>query len=257
MSGAKRPVGEDDLTAYVDGELSAERRALVEEWLTAHPQERARIGADQRIRRHLADVIGPLADASLPDRLRVDAIRGRRRAERVEGLRRLAAAVVLLAVGIGAGWAMHGAIDRPGRSIGSEVVVATAAHNLFVAEKLHPVEVSADARDHLGTWLGNRIGKPVAIPDLSGEGLTLIGGRLLPGANGVPAGQLMYETRDGQRVTLFLQRGSGDDTAFAFAREGGIGTLAWRSPDLAYVLSGPGDRDRLMQYAHAVHAANL
>lgn len=257
MTGARRPVGEDDLTALVDGELSAERRALVEEWLTGHPQERARIEADLRIRRQLADVIGPLADASLPDRLRVDAIRARRRARRIAGAQRLAAAVALVGVGIGAGWALRGATDGPARHTGSEVAVAAAAHSLFVAEKLHPVEVSAEAREHLGTWLGNRIGKPVAIPDLSGQGLTLIGGRLLPGADGVPAGQLMYETRDGQRVTLFLQGGGGDDTTFAFAREGDIGTLAWRSPDLAYVLSGPVDRDMLMRYAHAVHAANL
>jgi anti-sigma factor RsiW len=38
MNDRKIPVTEDELHAYVDGELPAERRADVEAWLAAHPE---------------------------------------------------------------------------------------------------------------------------------------------------------------------------------------------------------------------------
>ena len=38
-------VGEDVLNAYVDGELSAERRSAVETWLAAHPEDAAKVAA--------------------------------------------------------------------------------------------------------------------------------------------------------------------------------------------------------------------
>src|ERR1700735_1671828 len=38
-------VGEDELNAYVDGELPADRRAAVEAWLAAHPDDAAKVAA--------------------------------------------------------------------------------------------------------------------------------------------------------------------------------------------------------------------
>ena len=46
MTRKNKPVGEDDLTAYVDGELPDERRAFVEQWLTQHPAEQRQILAN-------------------------------------------------------------------------------------------------------------------------------------------------------------------------------------------------------------------
>ena len=253
---ANCPIGEDDLTAYVDDELCAERRALVEQWLAAHPADRSRVDADLEMRDRLATLVGSLSEAPLPEGLRVARIAANRRARMMAGARRIAAMLALVAMGTGAGWLLRGA-SLAGSAVVPEVAAATLAHRVFVTEKLHPVEVSAAQSDHLGAWLGNRLGRPVSIPDLSGEGLTLLGGRLLPGDDGGPAGQLMYETETGERVTLYLQGGYGDETAFVFDQQGDVATLAWRSPDLAYVLSGPLGRDRLLNFAHLIHVANL
>ena len=38
-------VGEDELNAYVDGELPADRRAVVEAWLATHPDDAAKVAA--------------------------------------------------------------------------------------------------------------------------------------------------------------------------------------------------------------------
>ena len=45
MTEQDRNVTEDELHAYVDGELPAERRGIVEARLAAHPDDAARVAA--------------------------------------------------------------------------------------------------------------------------------------------------------------------------------------------------------------------
>jgi len=254
VTRGQNPVGEDDLVAFVDDALSAERRALVEDWLAEHPDVAARIARDRQVSARLRSALGAFGEGPLPAHLRVDAIRRDMRRRRMGAARLAAAAALLLAVGLGAGWTLND-YARGAAAPGDEIAAALEAHRIFVAEKAHPVEVSAEARDHLGVWLGNRLGTPVAIPDLGAAGLTLMGGRLLPGPDG-PAGQLMYEVPDGRRVTLYIQPGAGEARSFFFAAFEGEDALAWRSPELSYVLTGPFDRDRLIGIAHQIHGAS-
>lgn len=68
---------------------------------------------------------------------------------------------------------------------------------------------------------------------LEARGLSLVGGRLLPGDAEHPAAQLMYETAGGERVTLFL-RVVGDGaapTAFRATEEAGVATFYWVDGD--------------------------
>ena len=59
---------------------------------------------------------------------------------------------------------------------------ALAAHRLYIGEVRHPIEVRA-AEAHLLPWLSRRLGTTVRAPDLTAFDLTLLGGRLLPGAH--------------------------------------------------------------------------
>ncbi len=257
-----RPVGEDDLTAYVDGQLSAERRALVDEWLSRHPEHRARIEADIALADRLKRALDPVAEQPLPDRFRVDRLLRRRRSALSSAALRLAAVLALVAVGVAAGWflreRLEGGAGGPlpvAQGARPELTAALVAHRVYVPERLHPVEVAAESRKHLAVWLSNRLGARVTIPDLSAQGFTLVGGRLLPADDG-PAGLLMYQDDSGLRLTVYLAQGRGEESAFAFARDGQVNMLGWRSPDLAYVVSGPFDRDRLVQVAHAIEQAS-
>ncbi len=45
MKDNELPVMDDELHAYVDGELPADRRAAVEAWLATHPDDAARVAA--------------------------------------------------------------------------------------------------------------------------------------------------------------------------------------------------------------------
>ena len=53
MTSTHRPISEDDLTAYLDGELSEERRALVEAWLARNSAAAERLAHDRAVAERL------------------------------------------------------------------------------------------------------------------------------------------------------------------------------------------------------------
>ncbi len=254
MTRKNGPIGEDDLTAYVDGELLAERRALVEDWLEDHPEDHKRVEADMRIRDTLLDGLGGLVDEHLPARFQVDDIAAGMRNKRLAQFSRLAAVLALVAVSAASGWFARGRVPMTAAQVGDSEL-ALAAYRVYVPDKMRPVEIKAEASDSLGTWLGNRIGLTVSVPDLTKDGLRLIGGRLLPGEDGVPAGQLMYETTGGQRVTLYFRAAKDQNGSLIFKETGATNTLAWQFGEMAYVLAGPEGKDRLVELAMKVNAA--
>src|SRR5262245_1005962 len=91
-------------------------------------------------------------------------------------------------------WANSRASSVPARSPAAREFVhaATVAHVVYAPEKRHPVEVAAAEQQHLVQWLSKRLDRPLRVPDLSAQGYTLVGGRLLPGNDGARA-QFMFE----------------------------------------------------------------
>ena len=77
------------------------------------------------------------------------------------------------------------------------------AHIVYAADLRHPIEVPASEQRHLNAWLSRRVQQPLAAPDLSGAGFSLMGGRLLADG-GKPAALFMYESADGRRLTVVL-----------------------------------------------------
>src|SRR5204863_1436 len=77
---------------------------------------------------------------------------------------------------------------------------AAVAHAVYSPEVRHPVEVGADDEQHLLTWLSKRLGAKVRAPKLDEVGMSLVGGRLLPGDSG-PVAQFMYQSQNGRRAT--------------------------------------------------------
>src|SRR5262247_1113147 len=93
MSDRDSPVTPDELHAYVDGEIPADRRGAVEAWLANHPEDAARVAAWQ-------------AQAEpVPARLNLDKLA--RGARPWRGIAAAAAGVAFFA-GITAGWMAHG-----------------------------------------------------------------------------------------------------------------------------------------------------
>ncbi|AWV15296.1 anti-sigma factor RsiW [Methylobacterium sp. PvP062] len=257
MSGDPRPVGEDDLHGLIDGRLEPERQALVEAWLVGNPARAAEVSTDRVLRERLRARLAPIAEEAIPARLRVANIRSRHLYPGARWFPMAAAAVLCLALGSAGGWVGHALHGVPAAAAVAEAPAtqdAVAAFRTFVVEAVHPVEVRADEKPHLVTWLSKRLGHAVAAPDLSAQGFRLMGGRLLP-AGTEPAAMLMYDDDRGTRLTLYSRVGDGDGrTLFRFAREGDIAAFSWVDGGMSYVVTGRTDEARLLSVAQAVDA---
>ena len=132
---------------------------------------------------------------------------------------------------------------------------AALAHATYSPEVRHPVEVGADQEQHLVAWLSKRLGGEVRAPKLDGEGMALVGGRLLPRDPG-PVAQFMYQNAQGRRVTLYVRTEGLDqrETAFRFAREGRVRVFYWIDRKFGYALSSADmDREELLKLANVVY----
>jgi anti-sigma factor RsiW len=145
----------------------------------------------------------------------------------------IAAALTLVVLGSGIGWYGRDYLTPTRAASAYLIEAAVTAHELYVKEKTRAVEVAADA-PNLMTWLSNRITTPIDAPNLSGEGYTFLGGRLLPSdpEDGIPspAAQLMYENGEAQRVTLYITAALPDKAqSWRFETVGGVEAYYWAS----------------------------
>src|SRR4051794_24581560 len=248
MTEPNMPVTEDELHAYVDNELPAERRADVEAWLSTHSDDAERVQAWREMAQALHARYDSVADEPIPKRLDIDRLRHSPR-QWIMGA--IAASLLAFVAGGGVGWLAHGAAATP-TAFPSFTVDALDAQRLYVVEVRHPVEVPGSERTHLQQWLTKRCGWDVHAPQLDATGLKLVGGRLLPGPGG-PASFLMYESASGERFTLYASRASTDSTQMRYTSQASNGALYWADRGVGYVLSGPTDKDRLQQVAQLVY----
>jgi anti-sigma factor RsiW len=242
------PVTEDELHAYVDDELPAERRADVEAWLATHPDDAERV----RSWRAMADALharyDSVADEAVPKRLEIERL-VRQPRKWIYGA--VAATLVAFVAGGGVGWVARGAAASPS-TFQNFTEDALDAHRLYVVEVRHPVEVPGSERDHLQQWLTKRCGWDVRAPELAASGLKLVGGRLLPGPTG-PASFLMYESASGERFTVYTAKAAAETTQMRYAADGNDSAMFWADRGVGYVVSGGADRGRLTQIAQAVY----
>jgi anti-sigma factor RsiW len=244
-----QPVTEEELHAYVDGELPAERRNAVETWLSAHPEDASRVAGWRAQIDAIRARYGPLATEPVPARLDLD-----RLARNGRSWKTVAAAAVLVAFVAGglAGWLARGASVLGTNGLETFTSDAIDAHQLYTVEVRHPVEVPASDADHLVKWLSKRVGYNLLAPDLTPLGLKLVGGRLLPGPTGAAA-FFMYENASGERFTIYSARSNEPDTAMRYNVLGKCSAFYWVDGDVAYVVSGPPDREVLSKIATAAY----
>jgi len=242
------PITEDELHAYVDGELPDDRCANVEAWLKTHPEDAARVASWRAMAAVLQQRYGGVADEAVPRRLEIAQIMGRPRRWMWGAV---AAAIIAFVAGGSGGWTMHGVCAGPS-AFANFTHDALDAHRLYVVEVRHPVEVVGAERDHLQQWLSKRVGCAGSPPELEKEGLKLVGGRLLPGPDG-PAAFFMYEGPSGERFTIYSSRAKTADMQMRYVAKRNDASMFWSDQGVGYALCGPADRDRLQQVASLVY----
>jgi anti-sigma factor RsiW len=252
MIDRDQPVTEEELHAYVDGELPSERQSAVDAWLASHPEDMTRVSAWRAQADAIRSRFGTVVTEPVPARFDVDRLARRPWPWRAVA----AAAAVAFLIGGSAGWFGRDAFGAAGGVERSPVQAFTTdavdAYNLYVVEVRHPVEVQAADAEHMVQWLSKRVGYQLQAPDLEKVGLKLVGGRLLPGPTG-PAAFFMYEAPSGERYTIYCARSNAPDTALRYNDLGKATAVYWANNDVAYVVSGKGDRGRLNDVAMAAY----
>jgi anti-sigma factor RsiW len=192
---------------------------------------------------------GPLSDEPIPARHQA-VLASAESAPRRDRLAysRIAATITLLAIGGTGGW--FAALQfGPGASRPELAAEALRAYSTYVVEVAHPVEVPASDEAHLVTWLSKRLGHPITPPDFASYGFHLLGGRVVPDSNGTAA-LMMYEDRQGRRITLYVAPSEkGAETAFRFAEGDGAQGFWWVDEGIGCALVGDLPRDTLRAIA--------
>lgn len=255
------PMSDEELNAYVDDALTPERRAAVDDHLASHPADAERVAAYRAQTQALKALFQPVLDEALPDRLQALSVQPIKppsgRGGGLGGLwQRLAAGVMIAALGGAGGWLAHGQYlqgERMARAVPLSHQAAVA-HVVYSPDVRRPVEIAADQEEALVKWLTKRLGAPVSPPKLGALGYELVGGRLLPGNSG-PVAQFMYQDASGQRMTLYVTTESTEkrDTGFRFAREGLVNVFYWVDGKFGYALSAGIDKGELAKVATVVY----
>jgi len=269
---SKLPITEADLHAYVDAVLPDDRRAEVEDFLAAQPEEASRLFAYQAQKDALRQLFNPVLEESLPaellelaekpivpamEAMATPAVDMKKRPFLSRwSMQRIAASFAIALLSGLAGWLGHGQYQATERMAQMTPLArqAAVAHVVYSPDIKRPVEVTADQEDQLVKWLTKRLGTPVSPPKLGTLGYELIGGRLLPG-NAGPVAQFMYHDSSGQRLTLYVstEQTVSRDTGFRFAREGAVNVFYWVDGKFGYALSAGIDKGELARVATAVY----
>ncbi len=208
MIDRNSPVTEDELHAYIDGELPADRMEAVTAWLAAHPEQAVTVASWRAQSERIRARYGAILEEAVPERLQLDQVISNERANgRSWKAFAAAAAVIAFLAGGATGWFAHGASVVQRTSSFALASEALDAYKLYVVEVRHPVEVPGTERAHMTQWLSKRLGEELRVPDLQSIGLKLVGGRLLPGPTGAAA-FYMYEGPSGERFTIYCAKAS-------------------------------------------------
>src|SRR5262249_3647139 len=226
-------VTEDELHAYVDGGIAADRRGAVEAWLASHPEDAARVAhwraQAEAIRAHY----GMIASEPVPARFDLDKL-----ARGARSWRAVAAAAVIVAFLIGGvvGWMAHAASAAAPKRLGTVPPPALGAHKGYGVVGRAPgggcrgegraFGARCGERPHLVQWLSKRLDYELRIPELEQSGLKLVGGRLLPGPFG-PAAFCMYEGPSGERFTIYYARTDSPQTAMRYRAADRFAAVYW------------------------------
>ena len=198
MSEVTPPIGDNDLHAYVDGQLETGRRSQVERHLLDNPAD-ARLVAEYQAQRET--IRSAFAAEAVHTELSLAGIIARH--GRRPWMQWQVAACIIAALGVGtaAGWFLRGAEQAEP----NQQAITVLAQEALTSHLVYAVDVSGSEAPHLQQWLSNRLQRMVVAPDLSALGYHLVGGRLLATENGGAAALLMYDDTLHHRVSVLLR----------------------------------------------------
>jgi anti-sigma factor RsiW len=235
------PVTEEELHAYLDGQLDTWRQAEVRALLEAQPAVAARLAAWRRdaegLRAALAGIEtwppNPSHDPAV--------IRRRIRTRTLATLGRTLAVGAALGLAALLGWWARGAsLALP------PMQDAVDAYRTFAAPHAPRMELPA-GRGSLPQWVAGAVGHPMPLPDLSARGFHPLGARLLATPEGVAA-MVLYEADNGHRISFYLRPARHmSATTRGWTYEDGLRVRYWYRGGYGFAVTGRDDDPRIRE----------
>jgi len=245
-------VEELDLLAYADGRLDRDpaRKATVEAYLQAHPEEAARIEAYLLQNNAIRAAYAGAGREPVPDRLLATLHRDPR--ARVRPLLRGAAAAAALALAASAGW-WAGQSDRERPSLLTQSFVEQTMYGHFGAT---PATTGAEDAEQPLVSLSQRLSLELQPPDLSRFGFRQVDMRAI-GSNGNGAVRVTYADASDRTINLFLRtRWQETAPAVNFVKRDGVSMAYWLDGPLVYGLAAQIGRGQLADIAAHIRQAS-
>lgn len=252
---SKSAIGEADIHAYIDQQLSPERRIAVEAYLSSQPELAAQVMADLRVRDELRMVMGGVASTnSLESRPETrNAARALQQAllrrGRVALLRRAAAVVAFVSVG----WVAHSVINP----FAVTPVVASVPTPTFVREAMQAHEamllrekMQSAAPQATFAAADVRAATGIVLPEFP-PNWTLLDSQIFPSTVG-PSAEIALKPRTGPELTLYAARTESFSVQrVTLAHSGKAVAAYWQIGEVAYALvSQGGNSDELTDAAN-------
>jgi anti-sigma factor RsiW len=241
---------DEELHAFIDGELDDARAEAVVALIAASPELSERVERFSLDKDMIARAYGPLIDVPVPDTLR-RMVTGARPATPVRAPRRFLPAAMALAAAIAAAVIAYPILS----GLGGDPLVAEAlavrdgrvqAEHQYADSEI----ATADARDRL---VQTALSVPVKVPNLEKAGYSLTGITAYPDRGGHHALQLSYRDRDGVVFTMYMRQTSGGDR-FQLSQRKGMQVCIWQNDDLSVVMLGRMPAHEMLRVATATYA---
>ena len=243
----KHPFTDDEISAYIDGELNAERVKELEQCLISDLALQTRVDQFRQLNHGIRSIFDQYSNQTDQQQ----------DFNPFDNAYKYGLAASLIAIGLFLGLILANLFSS--NSMNATPIEydllkpASFAHAVYTTDQSHPVEVKADAKDHLNQWLSNRLHTSIKAPNLESMNYQLIGGRLLPSTNRMAA-QFMYQQDEAHKVTIYLRRGvwTKNYQSFQFANVDSANIFYWVEGAIAYAVVGDLNRIDLLKVAETV-----
>jgi len=242
---------DEDINAFIDGELEEARSLAVAALIAESPELSERVERLMLDKDMIARVYGPLIEQPVPDALRRMVTGHRPTAEPARAPRRFLPVAMALAAAIVAAVLVYPKIAGvEGDPLVAEAL-AVRSGEVHAERQYADIDVSAEAtRDGL---VQAALAVPVKVPNLEKAGFKLVGISAYPDKNGHKALQLSYRDRSGTLFTMYMRQTAGGDR-FELSARNNMQVCVWQNDDLSVVMLGEMPAHEMLKVATATYA---
>ena len=246
----KTILSEEELHAFIDGELDDARADAVAAIIAGSPELSERVEYFVIDKDMIARAYGPLIEQPVPASLR-QAVTGARPAAPARAPMRFLPAAMALAAAIVAAVIAYPILS----SLGGDPLVADALAvrdgHVHAERQFADTEIaSAATRDQL---VETALSVPVKVPNLEKAGYKLTAITAYPDKGGHNALQISYRDRNGVLFTMYMRQTAGGDR-FELSQRKDMQVCIWQNDDLSVVMLGQMPAHEMLRVATATYA---